>query len=146
MDTRATDLPPTPDPNAAAPAQVEVVAPNPIPVIIDRRSEMPTPPTVQSQRNDPSQPARTTFQEDLTVAGQRKVNLIWEYTQAIIALAVVIASVIVASWLAIIGKSNDFPVILTSLVMLVIGFYFSRTNHTAIGGIGGKPTDEYKGR
>ena len=28
----------------------------------------------------------------------------------------------------------------------VVGFYFSRTNHAAIGGIGVKPNEEYKGR
>ena len=91
-------------------------------------------------------PPTTTEQQDLTTAGQRRVNLIWEYTQACIALMIVAACVIVASVLAIRGKAADFPVILTSLVMLVIGFYFSRTNHAAIGGTGEKPQEEYKGR
>lgn len=34
----------------------------------------------------------TTEQQDLTVAGQRKVNLIWEFTQASIAILVVVAN------------------------------------------------------
>lgn len=29
---------------------------------------------------------------------------------------------------------------------LVIGFYFSRTNHTQIGGLGKKPEQKYAGR
>lgn len=103
---------------------------------------------IQVQEIDPSVAAKTTFQEDLTTAGQRRVNLIWEYTQAIITVMIVLFSCIVATWLAIIGRSNDFPVILTSGFMLVIGFYFSRTNHTAIGGIGPKSNEQeaYKGR
>jgi hypothetical protein len=96
----------------------------------------------------PSIAPTTTVQQDLTTAGQRRVNLIWEYTQAIIAISVVMASVVVASWLALLGRGGEFPVILTSLVMLIIGFYFSRTNHQAIGGTGLKAnvSDEYKGR
>lgn len=33
----------------------------------------------------------TTTQEDLTTAGQRRVNLVWEFTQAMIAIAVTFA-------------------------------------------------------
>jgi enoyl-CoA hydratase/carnithine racemase len=33
-----------------------------------------------------------------------------------------------------------------SLATGVTSFYFSRTNHTQIGGVGEKPTEEYKGR
>jgi hypothetical protein len=91
-------------------------------------------------------PPTTTEQEDLTTAGQRKVNLIWEYTQAAIAIMIVLTCVIVAAVLAIREQGDKFPVILSSLVMLVIGFYFSRTNHAAIGGTGKKPQEEYKGR
>lgn len=95
----------------------------------------------------PPVPPKTTAQEDLTTAGQRRVNLIWEFTQSIIAVVVVVDSVVVASVLAVRGRSNDFPILLASLVMLVIGFYFSRTNHTAIGGVGRKPDQPpYEGR
>jgi hypothetical protein len=33
-----------------------------------------------------------------------------------------------------------------SLATGVVSFYFSRTNHTQIGGTGNKPNEEYKGR
>lgn len=110
-------------------------------------------PSVQDQEVDPSKPADTTYQEDLTHAGQRRINLIWEYTQSAIALMVVISSVLIASIQAVSSSPNkEFPVILTSLTSLVIGFYFGRTNHTAIGGVGPRPTirsgdpQQYKGR
>lgn len=91
----------------------------------------------------------TTHQEDLVVAGQRKVNLIWEITQAVIALVVVGANMWVAVFQGLSSVSNFvMPPILSNSLFLVIGFYFSRTNHTGIGGIGAKPTDSqtYVGR
>jgi hypothetical protein len=35
---------------------------------------------------------------------------------------------------------------LVNAFFLIVGFYFSRTNHTAIGGIGSKPEQRYEGR
>lgn len=81
----------------------------------------------------------TTYQEDLTTAGQRRVNLIWEYTQAAVALTVTLAVI----YSAITGIVSDT---LTNAFFLIIGFYYSRTNHAAIGGIGKKPSSEYVGR
>lgn len=96
---------------------------------------------------DSKQPT-TTEQEDLTVAGQRRVNLIWEFTQAAIAIVVVTANMIAALFNVFNDKAVDVPMILSSSLFLIIGFYFSRTNHAAIGSIGRKATDnqEYKGR
>jgi hypothetical protein len=81
----------------------------------------------------------TTLQEDLTHAGQRKINLIWEYTQAAISILVTGAMIYIATK----GITNET---LTNAFFLVIGFYFSRTNHSAIGGIGMKPAIPYEGR
>lgn len=108
---------------------------------------------------DPPLPARTTTQEDLTTASQRKVNLIWEYTQAIVALMVV-AATMVAGLFAMYHPSDvvqvapgtftsvavQVPTILSVAFGTVVGFYFSRTNHAAIGGIGPKPEGPYLGR
>lgn len=81
----------------------------------------------------------------IVTAGQRKVNMLWEYTQSIIAIFVTIATVSLAAATAL--KDNaGFPEVLTSMTFLILGFYFSRTNHQAIGGVGEKPTQEYKGR
>lgn len=97
--------------------------------------------------DEPKSPT-TTLQEDMTVAGQRKINLIWEYTQAIIAIFVVVVNMIAALYNVFVGKDVDVPMILSSSLFLIIGFYFSRTNHQAIGGIGSKPNEKqkYEGR
>lgn len=92
----------------------------------------------------PPLPPKTTFQEDLTTAGQRRVNLIWEYTQAAIALVVITTNMGAAVYHTIYG--GEVPMILSSSLFLVVGFYFSRTNHQAIGGTGSKPEQPYKGR
>lgn len=89
--------------------------------------------------------ATTTEQEDITTAGQRKVNLIWEYTQAIIALLVCICTM--AAGLLVIKNDIQIPTIFAVAFGTVIGFYFSRTNHSAIGGVGRKPDKpKYEGR
>lgn len=93
----------------------------------------------------PEQPIAptTTTQQDLTTAGQRKVNLIWEYTQAFIAIVVVMATMAKALTLP---PNAQLPTILSVAFGTVVGFYFSRTNHAAIGGVGNKPSQEYQGR
>jgi hypothetical protein len=94
--------------------------------------------------SDLSLPATTTSQQDLTTAGQRRVNLLWEYTQAIIAIVVTVCTMTAGAY-ATFNKSETPPVLNISFGM-VIGFYFSRTNHAAIGGIGKKPSQDYEGR
>lgn len=95
----------------------------------------------------------TTVQEDITFAGQRRINMVWEFTQAIIAVGVIGITLYVDAKVAIddidIGP-NQLAALMQLNVMsgLVIGFYFSRTNHSAIGSIGRKATDnqDYVGR
>lgn len=60
--------------------------------------------------------------------GQRRINVIWEITQAAIAVAVTMGT-IAAALIKI-----DAPVVFNAF-FLVVGFYFSRTNHQTIGGI-----------
>lgn len=93
----------------------------------------------------PSLAPTTTVQQDITTAGQRKVNLIWEYTQAFIAIFVVVSTLVVGAVLAVRGK-DEIPTIFSVAFGTVVGFYFSRTNHAAIGGIGEKPQQKYEGR
>jgi hypothetical protein len=81
----------------------------------------------------------TTAQQDITTAGQRKINLIWEYTQASIAILVTMALIYTAI------TKVDSPEIRDAF-FLIVGFYFSRTNHAAIGGVGPKPLQKYEGR
>lgn len=86
-----------------------------------------------------SLPPTTTEQEDIVTHGQRRVNLIWEATQAAIALSVTIALV----YVSIKGIESEE---LKNAFFLIIGFYFSRTNHSAIGGVGKKTQGKYTGR
>jgi hypothetical protein len=82
-----------------------------------------------------------TTQHDMTTAGQRRINLIWEVTQGLIAI-VTTGAMIYCSVNKIVSQE------LTNAFFLIVGFYFSRTNHAQIGGVGTKATDtqEYKGR
>lgn len=97
----------------------------------------------------PSLPPDTTAEEDRTLAGQRRVNIIWEVTQAIIALVVTIGVTIVAVYSAFSQvEPIQFPTVLSNAFFLIIGFYFSRVNHQAIGGVGPKADagQVYRGR
>jgi hypothetical protein len=132
------------------PIPVEIASPTPVPVeIINHPPPAPSAAApsmrIQSQTGDPSVPARTTFQEDLVTAGQRRVNLIWEYTQAAIALLVVtmtMACGVIGMW-----QNIQIPTIISVAFGMITGFYFSRTNHEKVGGTGAKPARErYEGR
>lgn len=76
-------------------------------------------------------PPTTTEQEDFITAGQRRVNLIWEATQATI--AIMITGAIIYNSI----KQIDSPV-LNNAFFLIVSMYFVRTNHKLIGGIGPK--------
>ncbi|HEV8445438.1 MAG TPA: response regulator [Gemmatimonadaceae bacterium] len=101
-------------------------------------------PAVQVQAVDPSVPATTTFQQDLTTAGQRQVNLIWERTQSVIALMVVITTMGAGAYGMV--RNLQIPTLMAVAFGTVVGFYFSRTNHAAIGGVGPQPQEKYTGR
>jgi hypothetical protein len=86
-----------------------------------------------------SLPPTTTIQEDKTTAGQRRINLIWEGTQSIVALGITGAAI----YCGVKGVDSDM---INNSFFLIVGFYFSRTNHQSIGGIGSKPLQPYEGR
>lgn len=95
----------------------------------------------------------TTEQEDIITAGQRKINLIWESTQSKIAIMVCACTMVVGILNVVaevfFGKPpSQIPTIFAVAFGTVIGFYFARTNHQAIGGIGKKVNENqvYKGR
>ena len=89
-------------------------------------------------------PPETTHEQDRATAGQRRVNIIWEVTQALIAIGVTVTGMLVSAILALnVGNTTDRAsavagfVFLTGVANLVIGFYFGRTNHARTGGVGG---------
>lgn len=103
----------------------------------------------ETQRRGDSLKPTTTSEQDVTTASQRRINLIWEVTQATVAILVVLANMVVGVYQGIDGRGpHEFPTILSSSLFLVIGFYFARTNHSATGGIGPQPTQSqpYLGR
>lgn len=86
------------------------------------------------------QQAQEAKQEELahTSLGQRRINLIWEFTQASIAVGVTIATLWASTSLTLRGDAGEAAfLLLSNSFFLVIGFYFGRTNHQKIGGVGG---------
>lgn len=100
---------------------------------------------------DRSMPATTTQQEDMVSAGQRAINVMWEGTQKNIALSVTFVALLVCAVL-IIYPATPEPLRLMAFTTLsnvffaVTSVYFTRTNHTKVGGIGNKPGEVYVGR
>lgn len=95
-------------------------------------------------------PPTTTIQQEITLAGQRRINLIWEYTQAAIAIIMVMTTAAASLKVVFFPNAGDLgvPPVLSGFCGLVIGSYFQRTNHMNIGGVGRKATDDerYIGR
>ena len=88
----------------------------------------------------PALPPTTTAEQNTTTYSQRRINLIWEVTQATIAISVTTAALFVSSKLAIIEQTQAAPfLLLSNAFFLVIGFYFGRTNHQRVGGVGADP-------
>ena len=73
----------------------------------------------------------------LKTIGQKRINIIWEVTQAFVAISVTIATLYVASNLALKEEKEAAAfLLLSNAFFLVIGFYFGRTNHQRMGGVG----------
>lgn len=77
----------------------------------------------------------TIEQQEKTKAGQRRINLIWEMTQAIIAVSITGAKIYTSI------KNIESPA-LTNAFFLIVSMYFVRTNHQLSGGVGAKPANE----
>lgn len=59
----------------------------------------------------------------VAAAREYRTNMVWEFTQAIIAIVVVLATVLAAFLLPKVPDS------LTAITYIIVGFYFGRTNH-----------------
>jgi formate/nitrite transporter FocA (FNT family) len=90
----------------------------------------------------------TTAEQDRKTASQRRVNIIWEVEQAIIANVFICTSAGIAVWMIyrglqvpleaqVLAMATAAFIFLTNTVSTVVGFYFGRTNHEKSGGIGG---------
>jgi hypothetical protein len=67
---------------------------------------------------------------------QRRINLLWESTQAGIAIAVVLANIAVVFVATTNANGAAKEAMMANAFFLIVGFYFGRTNHTKTGGIG----------
>ena len=115
----------------------------PLPVVIETPQAAPAAAMVTKGVGTTLAPT-TTEQEDKTTAGQRLVNMLWEITQSVIAFLVVGSTMIKAFYLI---QGQEIPTIMAVAFGTVVGFYFARTNHQSIGGVGKKPLEgPYVGR
>lgn len=132
-----------------------VDAEKPIPVVIEEeKKESKTVSKDDKQVLTPS----TTEEEERVSLGQRNINLIWETTQSQIAKGTVYVDLITnvaVILLLILFRSNiskeTIIIIMACLASMsrlsgiIVGFYFSRTNHSAIGGTGKKASSSNQG-
>jgi hypothetical protein len=87
--------------------------------------------------NVDNRPSTTTSEQDLRTAGQRQINLLWERTQAGIAIAIVISNIAYIFALLVFTQVTNAATTAATLLgngfFLIVGFYFGRTNHARIG-------------
>lgn len=82
-------------------------------------------------------PDSTIEQQDKTKAGQRRINMIWEITQGVIAIGISAAQI----YCGINGIESKE---ISYAFFLVGSMYYVRTNHQRTGGVGAKPPDEQR--
>lgn len=128
------------------PAEVKIIdTAKPLEVVVNKSS----PDNISEHK---TKPPETTEEEDRSTLGQRNINLIWETTQSQIAKMAVYVGISInviipvfmlfirgeleVARIAIVGSCLNT---VSTTVGIIIGFYFSRTNHSAIGGTGKKP-------
>lgn len=117
---------------------VEAVRQDPVvqAAIHDAAVIQPSPPAVGERGQLVAAPTATE-EEERVAEGQRRINLIWETTQSIVALGVTGFTLYVSASLALEDKPDTAAFLLLSNVFfLVLGTYFSRTNHQKTGGVG----------
>lgn len=137
--------------------------PDPTPVVIATDQQEPVPVTIAPEslplvaatatkgKGTTLMPT-TTEAEDRVTEGQRHISRIWEYTQAIIAILVVGATIFMTVTLALRTEEPSANALLVASQLIVmatyiITSYYTRTNHQNIGGVGPKANEPpYKGR
>lgn len=116
-----------------------------VPPLVEQLATLLPPPAnpastaVLASKENPPLQATTTSEQDLKSQGQRALNMLWERTQAVIALEIVNAAIIFA-FVSLWTKPNEAAsYFFVSAFSLVVGFYFSRVNHARIGDEPNKP-------
>lgn len=141
------------------PIPVVVLSPDPLPVVVVSTDGHAAPPTTTTAEQDRQSAGErlaaktiaplTTAEQDRKTASQRRVNIIWEIEQALIANVFIVAAAGIAVWMIYQGLQTPIDaqvlamataafIFLTNTVSTVVGFYFGRTNHEKSGGPGGE--------
>lgn len=144
---------PKPSGTATSPLPVEVA--NEEPLIVEV-AEAPAKKTVLVTKGEGITLSPTTTEaDDKVTEGQRHISRVWEYSQAFIAIVVTGSTVYVLAKLAIAQDEVTANQLISAMQLnvmttLILTFYFARTNHVNVGGIGPKPsestTGKYEGR
>lgn len=66
----------------------------------------------------------------LAATRHNKINLLWEYVQAFLAISLVSAMIFCSLRTSSVGREVVVPESLKAATFIVLGFYFGRTNHT----------------
>lgn len=121
----STDFDKLPEPPKIVVAPATVIAPAVV-------GPPPEPPKVGDSHIAP----KTTAEEDRITHGQRAINAKWETTQQVIAIVTTMVVLGVTSYMVIRGDASDAPfLLLSNMLVLVLTFYFQRTNHSRTGGV-----------
>lgn len=107
-----------------------VIVDNPEPLPVSLASVAPTVLPSATAQNPPAR-ATTTSEQDRGTLGQRRINLVWEGTQGTVALG------LVGTACFALLRGVALPAEYWLLLGIVVNSYFTRTNHTKIGGVGG---------
>lgn len=80
---------------------------------------------------------------------QRRINLIWETTQAIVTVMVVGATLYIAGKLVLAEEAGAGDraaafLLLSNGFFMIVTAYYQRTNHTRTGGPGGRNVDTHR--
>lgn len=83
---------------------------------------------------------RLSDETSLRTGSQRRINLIWEVTQAIVTIMVVGATLYIAGYLALTERGDTAAafLLLSNAFFMIVAFYYQRTNHVRTGGVGGR--------
>lgn len=104
----------------------------PAPVNVTVPEKLPAPAKVGDKNTAPT----TTAEDDTATAGQRHINRVWEYTQAILAIVVAGTTLFVAGQMVLKGQDRDGAfLLLSNAFFVVVTNYLTRTNHQKTGGV-----------
>lgn len=81
----------------------------------------------------------------LVTHGQRRINLLWEGTQASIAAFVIVIVMPVLAFMVVVNHSEAALVGLVGFGGQILTTYFQRTNGTKVGGVGAIMEGEHRG-